>query len=267
MREWLAKEAMTFNSPQLQVAIRAAKEAGNYLVRNLGKVRKVREKTGPTDLVTEFDFAVQQKVIDLIGSEYPSHGIVAEEGTANREGSAKWIIDPIDGTTNYIHSYPFFSVSIAWMVDDKIEVGVVYAPILDELFAAVREEGAWLNERDIAVSRQKRLDEALLATGFPYEKKQVARAIEHFNSMVKTSRGIRRDGSAAIDLCYVAAGRIDGFWELGLGSWDIAAGWIIVEEAGGTVSTIAGDPYVLDDSDDILASNGLIHDTLTQMLK
>lgn len=253
-------------------AIEAAIAAGRIQRRYFRQAIEIRKK-GPIDLVTVADLEVERAFRELIGARFPSHVVLGEEapaGSGTGEAASapgyRWIIDPIDGTTNFAHGLAFFCVSIALEVDGRLEVGVVYDPMADELFTAERGEGARLNGARLRVSRQARLIDALLVTGFPYtiaERRQ--RQIEVFSEFLGQTRGVRRLGSAALDLSYVAAGRFDGFWEEGLHIWDIAAAVLIVEEAGGTVTDFHNAPVDLFRGQ-IVASNGLLHDAMRRVV-
>jgi myo-inositol-1(or 4)-monophosphatase len=251
----------------LELGVKAAKEAGELLVEGLGKSRNVSEKSGPSDLVTQYDHAAQDLIASRIKDEYPNHSILAEEEFNVDGDSVKWIVDPLDGTTNYIYNYPLFCVSIAVERDGELEVGVVHAPIIEETFTAVKDQGAWLNGDKISVSNKDDFSRSLLSTGFPYDESKVPAAIETFSRLVRQARGIRRDGAAALDLSFTAMGRFDGFWELGLSTWDIAAGTLIVREAGGVVTDFYGGELDLYDSEGIVASNGEIHGDLLKRLE
>jgi len=206
-------------------------------------------------------------IIDILSREFPDYGILAEE-SAEQKGSAsgRWIIDPLDGTTNYAHGYPFFCISLALEDKGKIVWGVVYDPLRDELFAGESGNGAFLNGTPLTVSATDNLGSGFLSTGFPYDVRESADDnVLHFSRFAKRARAIRRDGSAALDLCYVALGRFDGFWEPKLHPWDTAAGSLIVIEAGGRVTDYSGNPFFLD-SREILATNGLIHQEMIDVL-
>lgn len=251
----------------LNFAIQMARDAGRILVERKGRSLQVSHK-GDINLVTEADLAAEKLIIDRINSYYPRHAILAEESGASSSEPAewKWIIDPLDGTTNYAHGYPCFCVSIAAEHDGKIEIGVVYDPVADELFAAERGQGATLNDRTIRVSEIDELNRAMLCTGFPYDVRERPDFARHFSAFTMRAQAVRRDGSAALDLAYLACGRFDGFWEDGLNSWDIAAGVLLIEEAGGQISDFEGrtlDIY----TPKVLASNGLIHDAMMTVLK
>ncbi len=250
----------------LAVARQAALKAGRILRENINGIREVRFK-GDINLVTEMDIRAERAVVDTLLHSFPSHGILAEEEASIRNGSEfTWIIDPLDGTTNYAHGYPCFSVSIALEQSGEIILGIVYDPMRDELFTAERGLGAFLNERTIRVSTADRLIRSLLATGFPYDRK-VSRKnnLNNFNNLLMASQEVRRDGSAALDLCSVAAGRFDGFWELKLKPWDVAAGSLIVLEAGGIVTDFSGTTFSIH-KDEIVASNGKIHGQMIHIL-
>jgi len=229
----------------------------------------VRTKSASIDLVTEVDHACEALCIERIRAARPRDAILAEEGGGEERPGAswRWVIDPLDGTMNFAHGYPRFCVSIGIELEGCAEIGVVYDPLLDELFAATRGGGATRNGRPIRVSRVRELGKALLATGFAYDvHRSIDDNIAHFAKFVKRARGLRRDGSAALDLCYVAAGRFDGFWELKLRAWDVAAGNLMVEEAGGRTSDFAGNP-ASGDGRETVASNGAIHEAMLELLR
>jgi myo-inositol-1(or 4)-monophosphatase len=253
--------------------MQTAREAGRILSDRLGRALQVSNK-GAIDLVTEADLASEKFIIDQIKSYHPRHAILAEEsGATNASGEAewKWIIDPLDGTTNFAHGYPCFCVSIALEHDGRIELGVVYAPSSDEMFAAERGAGAALNDRRIRVSEIEDLNSAMLCTGFPYNVRERPNFTRDFAKFTMESQAVRRDGSAALDLAYLACGRFDGFWEEGLKAWDVAAGVLLIEEAGGTVSDFEGAPLKIHTpsvyTPRVLASNGLVHDAMLRVLK
>ncbi|MCP2520808.1 inositol monophosphatase [Candidatus Aminicenantes bacterium AC-335-K20] len=251
----------------LQIASEVAKEAGKFLKENFENIKEIEYK-GEVNLVTEYDKEAQELIYSKLSSAFPEHGFLGEEDLEKRgDYEFRWIIDPLDGTTNYAHGYPVFCVSIALEHRDRIILGVVYNPMLDELFWAIEGRGAYLNNRKIKVSSTKELDKSLLATGFPYDLRESKNNnINHFNNFILKVQAVRRGGSAALDLCYVACGRLDGFWELKLFPWDIAGGMLIVKEAGGKVSDFRGneiDPY----AKEILASNGFIHSQMIEILK
>ncbi len=251
----------------LNFAIETAREAGQLLLEKFGRV--AISKKGDIDLVTEADLASEALIIERIKSYYPKHSILAEEsGNAviiGGENTWKWIIDPLDGTTNYAHGYPCFAVTFALEHDGEIVVGVTFDPTRNELFAAERGRGASLNNKPIRVSPTEKLSEALLVTGFPYDFKQREDFARHLTQFLLNARGVRRDGSAAIDLAYVACGRFDGMWEEGLNAWDMAAGVLLIEEAGGQVSGYDGSKFSIY-LPPMLVSNGLIHGEMQKIL-
>jgi myo-inositol-1(or 4)-monophosphatase len=246
-----------------------ARDAGAILVDRLGRAR-VSNK-GDIDLVTEADLASEQLIIERIKSYYPRHAILAEESgdtaalAAAGASEWKWIVDPLDGTTNYAHGYPCFCVSIALECAGKIEIAVVYDPSRDEMFAAERGQGAHLNERRLRVSDVDDLNRAMLCTGFPYNVRERPNFARHFAKFTMEAQAVRRDGSAALDLAYLACGRFDGFWEDGLNAWDVAAGVLLIEEAGGRVTDFTGGPLDIY-KPKVLASNGLVHDHMMRVL-
>jgi myo-inositol-1(or 4)-monophosphatase len=214
------------------------------------------------DLVTQADKRSEQAIVDRLTKYFPTHAIAAEEGLGkDRDAEFRWHVDPLDGTTNFAHGYPCFSVSIALAHRDEVLVGVVYNPIYEELFAAARGEGASLNGKKIQVSKIPTLSTSLLCTGFPVHKRQSSPNIHYYYDFTLRSHGVRRDGSAALDLASVAAGRFDGFWEFGLKRWDTAAGVLLVQEAGGKTSDFDDEPYALG-GPVVLATNGLIHEEM-----
>ena len=233
----------------LNVAVMAARRAGSTLIKkmvNLGKL-KIEEK-GHNDYVSDADYAAEKAVIDCILKHYPDHAILAEESGRQGESDTVWIIDPLDGTTNYLHGFPVFAVSIGVQIKGRMEHGVVYDPMRQELFTASRGQGAQVDGHRIRVSGQKQLERALIGTGFPYRRADadLGPYLDMLGKILKKTSGIRRPGAAALDLCYVAAGRLDAFWETGLQSWDLAAGSLIIREAGGIVSGLDGSENYLD---------------------
>lgn len=252
----------------LELAVRLAREAGAIQRRHYETQIEIRTKSASIDLVTEVDHACEAHIVGALTRKRPDDAILAEEGGgADREGAPwRWIIDPLDGTTNYAHGYPRFCVSIGVERDDEREVGVVYDPLLDELYTAVRGGGAHLNGRRLRVSDERDFGAALVATGFAYDiRKTPEDNLDHFAHVIKQAQAVRRDGAAALDLCYVAAGRFDGFWEMKLHPWDVAAGLLLVEEAGGRISDMRGGPPPRSGTQ-TLASNGHIHDALIALL-
>jgi myo-inositol-1(or 4)-monophosphatase len=257
---------MSLDPIYFATAVEAALDAGRthraYFRRPLSI-----EKKGPIDLVTAADLAVERSFRELIAARFPTHVVLGEEAPAPEASSRfRWIIDPVDGTTNFAHGLALFCVSIALEVKGVVEIGVVYDPMADELFTAERGQGARLNGHRIHVTTETSLIDALLCTGFPYASgDQRQQEVSLFSAFLAEARAVRRLGSAALDLSYVAAGRLDGFWEERLHAWDIAAGALIVTEAGGTVTNLAGEPLDLTRGD-VVASNGVLHGTLRRVI-
>ncbi len=251
----------------LAVAREAAFRAGRLLRENLNGTREISYK-GEINLVTEMDRLSERLAVETLLSAFPGHGVMAEEETRIENGpDFVWIIDPLDGTTNYAHGYPNFSVSIGLEQSGEITLGVVYDPMRDELFSALKGRGAYLNDRPIHVSHTDTLIHSLLATGFPYDRVvSKENNLNYFNALLMASQEIRRSGSASLDLCSVAAGRLDGYWELKLQPWDVAAGSLIVREAGGMVSDFSDVGFSVYDKE-ILASNGRIHGQMVEVLQ
>ena len=251
----------------LNVAREAALRAGRLLRENLNGTREISYK-GEINLVTEMDRRAERAAVETLLAAFPGHGIMAEEEARIKNGSGfVWIIDPLDGTTNYAHGYPNFAVSIGLERSGEITLGVVYDPMRDELFSAVKGGGAYLNDKPIHVSHADTLIRSLLATGFPYDRVvSKMNNLNYFNALLMASQEVRRSGSASLDLCSVAAGRLDGYWELKLQPWDVAAGSLIVHEAGGMVSDFSGVRFSVYDKE-ILASNGIIHKQILEVLK
>jgi myo-inositol-1(or 4)-monophosphatase len=248
----------------LEFAILTARAAGDVL-RGYWQRGVTAEYKGEINLITEADRASEKLILDRIRAAYPDHAILAEESGANQRSSPyTWIVDPLDGTTNFAHGYPVFAVTIALQIDAAIELGVTYDPTRNELFTARRGHGAYLNDHPIHVSTTPVLDRALLITGFPYDRRtNPHNNLREFSAFLLKSQAVLRGGSAALDLAYVACGRIDGFWEFRLSAWDNATGVLLVNEAGGYVTQPAGEP-LHSWTHDIVASNGLIH---AEMLK
>lgn len=249
----------------LATAIEVVTRAGRIQLEHFGKIQQVRKK-GSIDLVTEVDLEVERMFRALIAERFPDHRVLAEEFGAGAEGEPSspfcWIFDPVDGTTNYAHGLPIFCSSLALEIDGRVEVGAVYDPTRRELFTAERGGGARLNGLPLRVSGAEALIDSMLCTGFPYHVHEIVdEVVGLFSSFVGQARAVRRLGSAAIDLCYVGAGRLDGFWERFLSPWDIAAGALIVEEAGGRVTDFSGGPFDARGRE-VVASNGLIHQHL-----
>ena len=252
---------------EIAVAEQAARAAGKILNRLFGQVNHIIKK-GHIDLVTEADLQAEKCILDTIHENFPQDNILSEESGMSEEVSDRtWLIDPLDGTTNFTHEFPFFAISIALEFEKQIVLGIVYNPRMDEYFEAVKGRGAYLNGTPIQTSKTANLGESLLATGFPYDvQEKPLRVMELFTKMIVRAQGVRRPGSAAIDLCYVASGRFDGFWEEGLKPWDTAAGMVIVNEAGGKVTTYEGkaySPYLKS----IVAANPYIHDAMIKGLQ
>jgi myo-inositol-1(or 4)-monophosphatase len=254
----------------LKTAIEAALEAGKYLKYNVGKIKNIERKLGQeTNLVTEIDKQSEALIIKKIRQHYPSHDILGEEtGAHDLKSEYRWIIDPLDGTTNYTHGLPIFSVTIGVEHKGEIIAGVVYDPNADEMFSAEKGAGAFLNGKRIHVSKAETLINSLLVTGFPYNfNENPQNIVAHFMNFLPISQGIRRLGSAAIDLAYIACGRLDGYWESVLNPWDKAAGILLVREAGGKVTTFTGDEQDVIYQPTTLATNGIIHEQMLTVLR
>ncbi len=249
-----------------EVTFKAAREAGGLLRERLGHIKSVDYKSA-FNIVTDVDKASERMIIGILSEAFPDYNILAEEGGATDSGGRRrWLIDPLDGTTNYTHAYPFFAVSIGLEEDGKMIWGVVYNPVSEELFWAEAGKGAWLNNQPIKVSCTGTLSGSLLSTGFPPDTQELRDDnMLRFHTLTDLSHGVRRDGSAALDLCFVACGRFDGFWEKKLSPWDTAAGSIVVTEAGGRVSNLSGGPFDMA-SGHILATNGLIHEEVLSIM-
>ena len=263
-----------FSKAQLNIAVRAAHKAGDYILRQLDRSNMLRvEKKEARDYASAVDHRAEEIIMDELRRAYPDHSILAEESGSfhgSGGGTAKrWIIDPLDGTTNFLHGFPFFSVSIAFEHNGKTQLGVVYDPVRDELFTAALGEGALLNDRRVRVSGTKELNRALIGTGFPFRRSQnLEQYLSSFKPVCAAVSGIRRCGSAALDLAYVACGRLDGFWEHGLRPWDIAAGLLLITEAGGICSDHCGDTSEeATQQGNVLAGNKLIHPQLLQLVR
>ncbi|WP_027481560.1 inositol monophosphatase family protein [Deinococcus pimensis] len=250
----------------LEVAVRAAHVAGRLHLDHKDRAFEVRSKSAPGDLVTEVDSLAEAAIREVIAGAYPHHAVLGEEGGRSGDAEEEWIVDPLDGTVNYAHGFPVSCVSIGFQRAGERLVGAVFDPNRNELFTATRGGGAFLNGRAARVSGRGALAEpALLATGFPYNVSEDARNLELLRRALSRGLPVRRPGAAALDLCYVACGRLDGYWEFGLKPWDSAAGSVIVEEAGGRVTDLAGEatPY----AEMIVASNGHLHEELMNMLR
>ena len=250
----------------LKVAIQAVEQAGNIQRRHFGEKKKVESK-GERDLVTEIDRLCDDQIKRIILSHFPDHSIISEEGSVTNSSQYRWIIDPLDGTLNYAHGYPFFCVSVALEMEGKTVLGAVYDSMRDELFWAEEGRGAYLNGKRITVSKVTDLKEALLAVGFPKDyRSSPIDNFDHFRNLMLDGQAVRRDGSMVLDLCYVAMGRLDGFWALKLDPWDVAAGKLIVEEAGGLITDFDGNP-ISPGNPEVAASNALIHKQMINVLK
>lgn len=254
--------------PLVNVAVTAARAAGNLIIRHAPHVDRLAVVTkGQSDFVTEVDRGAEAEIVRTIRRFYPHHAILGEEGGASGEHETVWIIDPLDGTTNFLHGIPHYAVSIGVVHRGKPEHAVIYAPATNDLYISTAGRGAQLNNRRLRVSRATTLDEALIGTGAPFrDEDRIAHYLPQLGRVLEQTAGIRRAGSAALDLAYVASGRLDGFWELGLKPWDIAAGMLLVQEAGGVVSEIYGRDDVLD-TGHILAGNPRIHDALQGLVR
>ncbi|MEE8581168.1 MAG: inositol monophosphatase family protein [Myxococcota bacterium] len=253
----------------LLLATQLAREAGAIQRQRYETELQIDTKSESIDLVTDVDRECEALIVESLRRAQPDDAILAEEGTGHSIDGARrrWIVDPLDGTTNYAHGYPRFCVSIGVEEGGRPEVGVVYDPLLEELYHAVRGGGAFLNGRRLRVSQESQLEKALVATGFAYDvRKNRQDNVAEFGRFIKAARAVRRDGSAALDLCYVAAGRLDGYWEFALHAWDVAAGFLIVEEAGGRCSDFHGGP-ARRSGEETLASNGLVHEAMLAILQ
>jgi myo-inositol-1(or 4)-monophosphatase len=251
----------------LNVAVMAARRAGSALIKKMVNLEKLKvEQKGRNDFVSEADLAAEKAIIHCILKHYPDHAILAEESGTQGESDTVWIIDPLDGTTNFLHGFPVFAVSIGVQVNGRMEHGVVYDPLRQELFTATRGQGAHLEGRRIRVSGRKQLERSLIGTGFPYRQAddQVGPYMDMLAKVVRNSAGVRRPGAAALDLAYVAAGRLDGFWETGLAPWDLAAGSLLIREAGGIISGLDGSEDFLE-SGNVLTGTPKIYAGLAQL--
>jgi len=246
-------------------AVEFARAAGAILREGYGRTH-APERKGRIDLVTEYDRRAERLLLERIVERFPGHAVLAEESGAHAGSAVRWLVDPLDGTTNFAHNYPFFAVSLAVEVEGDLAAAAVFDPVREELFAASRGGGATLNADVLRVSDVARVEDALLVTGFPYDvREHPERSLPAFQAFLSRAQGIRRDGSAALNLCYLAAGRFDGFWEGHLAPWDMAAGVLIVREAGGRVTDYLDGPFRLDGRQ-ILASNGHLHEEMREIL-
>ncbi|MEW8052858.1 MAG: inositol monophosphatase family protein, partial [Candidatus Thiodiazotropha sp.] len=253
--------------PMLTIAVRAAREAGRIITRNFNRIDRLTiSDKGSNDFVSEVDRNAEAVIINLLREKYPNHAILAEESGKQGDDDYIWIIDPLDGTTNFLHGFPQFAVSIALKIKGRLEVGVVYDPVSEEMYAACRGEGALLNDKKIRVSGRKGLNGALLGTGLPYRDFRFTdNYMGMLKALIKDSAGVRRPGSAALDFAYVAAGRMDGFWELGLREWDFAAGALLVREAGGLVTDIGGGERYLE-TGNVIAGSIKVHNAMLKCI-
>ncbi|MCU7803744.1 MAG: inositol monophosphatase [Candidatus Thiodiazotropha sp. (ex Lucinoma borealis)] len=254
-------------NPMLTIAVRAAREASRIITRNFNRIDRLTiTDKGSNDFVSEVDRNAEAVIINILREKYPHHAILAEESGQHVGDDYQWIIDPLDGTTNFLHGFPQFAISIALKIKGRLEMGVVYDPISDEMFTASRGEGALLNDRKIRVSGRKSLEGALLGTGLPYRDFSFTdNYLGMLKDLMKDSAGVRRPGSAALDFAYLAAGRTDGFWELGLSEWDFAAGAVLVREAGGLVTDIGGGERFLD-TGNVIAGNIKVHNAMLKCI-
>jgi len=254
--------------PMLNTAVRAARSAGDLILRSADNASHLKiDQKGRNDFASEVDRMAEREIMNIIKLAYPDHGILAEESGVHAGNDFVWVIDPLDGTTNFLHGFPQYAVSIALKHKNRIEVGVIYDPLRDELFTAKRGGGAMLNSRRLRVTNNTSMTGALIGTGFPFKNQQHLDAyVEMFKAVTIDSAGIRRAGSAALDLAYLAAGRLDGFWEIGLMEWDMAAGVLMVKEAGGVITDFSfNDQYL--ESGNIIAASPKMHQLLYQLIE
>lgn len=255
---------------ELTVAITAARLGGSVLREGIGTIADVRSVgyKGQVDLVTDFDHHSERLILSFITDHFPDHSILAEESSGTKRPSEfRWIIDPLDGTTNFVHGYPVCCVSIALEHKGQVVIGAVYDPFREELFSAVTNQGATLNGQAIRVSQTPDLAHSLLATGFPYDRSQLDEVLLRFGRLTRLSQAVRRDGAAALNLCYVACGRFDGFWEATLQPWDVAAGALIITEAGGIITDFTGVPWRTDHHSAIAANSLGLFDEISRALR
>ena len=251
----------------LNIAVRAARAAGEVIVRSLNRLESLSiTSKGRNDFVSEVDHAAEAEIIKLIRKNYPNHAFLAEESGRTGDSDTVWIIDPLDGTTNFLHGFPTFAVSIACQIRGKLEHGVVYDPISQEIFSATRGGGAHLDNRRIRVSKQRGLEGSLIGTGFPYRAntKYLDSYLLMLRAVMENTAGVRRPGSAALDMAYVAAGRTDAFWEIGLAPWDTAAGTLLIQEAGGRIGTLTGGEYT--QGGNVLAGTPKVYAAMLELL-
>jgi myo-inositol-1(or 4)-monophosphatase len=254
--------------PMLNIAIKAARRAGQIIMRHAEQLDRLTvEKKGVNDFVSQVDRQAEAEIIHILHAAYPSHSVLAEESGQQAGDEYQWIIDPLDGTTNFLHGYPSFSVSIALQHRGRLEHAVVFDPVRNELFTASRGQGAQLNERRVRVSRVNQLSGALLGTGFPFKTMEYLEVwINTFRTLLPLTSGVRRAGSAALDLAHVASGRLDGFWEIGLNPWDMAAGCLLIQEAGGFIGDFSGEQAYLE-TGNIIAGNPKIYGEILRLIQ
>ena len=254
-------------NPMVNIGVRAARNAGTIIARHVDRLDRVRvESKGINDYVSDVDRMAEQEIVNILHKAYPDHAILAEESGGNADAEYVWIVDPLDGTTNFLHGFPHFAVSIALRVRGELEVAVIYDPLRQELFTAHRGGGAMLDGRKIRVPNNKSIQGRLIGTGFPFKyPQQLPAYLEMFRAVSQRAADLRRAGSAALDLAYVACGRLDGFWELGLRPWDIAGGALLVREAGGVVCDFNGDDGFLESGNVVAGSPRLLHDLLQEI--
>ncbi|MEX0729200.1 MAG: inositol monophosphatase family protein [Aquisalimonadaceae bacterium] len=254
-------------NPMVNIAVRAARNAGNVIVRNMDRLDRIRvEAKGLNDYVSEVDRMAEREIIDVLHRAYPDHQILAEESGAQGHNDHVWLIDPLDGTTNFLHGLPHFCVSIALQVKGRLEVGVIYDPVRQELFTAHKGGGAALDGRKLRMRAQKSIEGRLIGTGFPFRQpKNMDCYMEMFRAVSRRAGDLRRAGSAALDLAYVASGRLDGYWEIGLEPWDLAAGALLVREAGGMVGDFDGSEHYISNGNIVAGSPKLFHDLLKEV--
>lgn len=251
-------------------AIEAAKVGGEILKKGYNTTYDIKKKSGKHNLVTEYDLKSEKAIIEYISKRFPSHSFLSEEvGIIQKDDEIQWIIDPLDGTVNFAHSIGMFAVNIGAKKGNEIITGVTYHPLLEELFVAEKNKGAFLNGKKLEVTKTNKLDDAILSTGFPYDLiDNPQKCIERFISILKLGLPVRRIGAAALDLAYVAAGRFDVFWEVGLGAWDCAPGMLLIKEAGGTITHFDGSKVILKDQNNaIVATNSHLHSTIIELFK
>ena len=255
--------------PMLNTAVRAARQSARIILMHYDRLDRIEvTQKGRNDFVSQADTEAEEIALEILLKAYPEHGVVAEESGRREGGEYTWVIDPLDGTTNFIHGFPQFAISIAVLKGSTIEHGVIYDPLRNELFTSSRGQGAQLNDRRIRVSNCGLLELALLGTGFPFrELDRLDQWVKAFRTLTRRSAGIRRTGSAALDLAYVAAGRMDGFWEFGLQPWDMAAGALLIREAGGLISDPAGSQDFLDSGNVVTANPRIFNDLLRIIAK